>query len=117
MRALGTIAIAVIIVMGGVVTGCGGDDAMSTTTAATNPCAQAVQAFISARESGTPILDSAADSLAACPGRDEWSAAYRAAQSGGADPAEEAVIAALTAACADADPERLTTTCTGLGPR
>ena len=117
MRALGTIAIAATLATAGLVAGCGGDDAMSTTAAATDPCAQAVQAFIAARESGTPIIDPAADSLAACPGRDEWSAAYRAARPGGAEPAEEAVVAALTAACTEADPERLTTTCTGLGPR
>jgi hypothetical protein len=117
MRALGTIAVAATITMAGVAAGCGGGGAASTTAASTGPCAQAVQAFIAARESNAPTLDLAADSLAACPGRDEWSAAYRAARPGGADPAEEAVVAALTAACAEADPERLTTTCTGLGPR
>ena len=117
MRALGTIAIAVTMAAAGLVAGCGGGDAMSTTAASADGCTQAVQAFITARESGAPILDPAADSLAACPGRDEWSAAYRAARPGGAEPAEEAVVAALTAACTEADPERLTTTCTGLGPR
>ena len=90
---------------------------MSTTAASADGCTQAVQAFITARESGAPILDPAADSLAACPGRDEWSAAYRAARPGGAEPTEDAVVVALTAACADADPERLTTPGTGLGPR
>lgn len=117
MRALGTIAIAVTMAAAGLVAGCGGNGATGTTAAASDPCARAVQAFIAARESGAPTLDPAADSLAACPGRDEWSAAYRAARPGGAEPTEDAVVMALGAACTEADPERLTTTCTGLGPR
>ena len=116
MRALGMLATAAIMATAGLVTGCGGNGTAGTTAVASDPCAQAVQAYITARESKAPTLDPAADSLAACPGRDEWSDAYRAARPGGADPSEETVVAALTAACVEADPERLTTTCTGLGP-
>ena len=116
MRALGMLATAAIMSTAGLVAGCGGSGTMDTTAVASDPCAQAVQAFITARESEAPTLDPAADSLAACPGRDEWSGAYRAARPGGADAPEETVVAALTAACVEADPERLTTTCTGLGP-
>lgn len=117
MRARGTIAAtATMVVIVGLVAGCGGQGAHTTGVATASPCAQAVRAFIAARGSGAPTLDPAADSLAACPGREEWSAAYRAARPDGAELPEGTVIAALTAACVEADPDRLTTTCTGLGP-
>ena len=117
MRALGTIAAtATMAIAVGFIAGCGGQGAHTTGVATVDPCAQAVRAFITARGSGAPTLDPAADSLAACPGREEWSAAYRAARAAATELPEGTVITALTAACVAADPERITTTCTGLGP-
>ena len=99
-----------------VMAGCGGDAGPSGTAEATDACARSVGAFISARDSGRATVDAAAESLAVCPGRDEWSAAYRAAGPGDGGASDEAVVAALMSACDEADPDRLTTTCAGLGP-